>query len=76
MFQEIYIIDCENDLVMMLREKFELEKTYRFKNINPTNLDIALKNIPDLIIINEQSINEDIIDTTKDENKTILRINE
>lgn len=65
MFQEIYIIDCENDLVMMLREKFEKEKTYRFKNINPANLDIALKNIPDLIIINEKSINEDIIDICK-----------
>ena len=25
MFQEIYIIDCENELVMMLREKFEQE---------------------------------------------------
>lgn len=65
MFQEIYIIDCENDLVMMLREKFEREKTFRFKNINPSNLDIALKNIPDLIVINEQSINEDIIDICK-----------
>lgn len=65
MFQEIYIIDCENDLVMMLREKFEQEKIFRFKNINPINLDIALKNIPDLIIINEQSINEDIIDICK-----------
>lgn len=65
MFQEIYIIDCENDLVMMLRENFEREKTFRFKNINPANLDIALRNIPDLIIINEQSINEDIIDICK-----------
>lgn len=65
MFQEIYIIDCENDLVMMLREKFESEKTYRFKNIKPVNLDTALKNIPDLIIINEQSINENIIDICK-----------
>lgn len=65
MFQEIYIIDCENDLVMMLREKFEKEKTFRFKNINPTNIDVALRNIPDLIIINEQSINEDIIDICK-----------
>ena len=65
MFQEIYIIDCENDLVMMLREKFEKERTYRFKNINPGNLDIALRNIPDLIIINEQSINTDVIDICK-----------
>ncbi len=65
MFQEIYIIDCENDLVMMLREKFKKEKTFRFKNINPTNLDVALKNIPDLIIVNEQSINTDVIDICK-----------
>ena len=65
MFQEIYIIDCENDLVMMLREKFKKEKTFRFKNINPTNLDVALKNIPDLIIVNEQSINTDVTDICK-----------
>ena len=65
MFQEIYIIDYENDLVMMLREKFESEKTYKFKNINPTNIDVALKNIPDLIIINEKTIDTDIIDICK-----------
>ncbi len=65
MFKEIYIIDCENDLVMMLREKFQKEKEFRFKNINPANLEIALKNIPDLIIVNEKSINEKVIDICK-----------
>ncbi len=65
MFQEIYIVDCENELVMMLREIFEEEKTFRFKNINPVNLDIALKSIPDLIIVNEKSINTDIIKLCK-----------
>ena len=65
MFQEIYIIDCENELVMMLREKFEKEKTFKFKNINPSNLDIALRSIPDLIIVNEKSINTDIIELCK-----------
>lgn len=65
MFQEIYIIDCENELAMKLREKFESERVYRFKNINPSNLDIALKNIPDLIIVNEQSINTDVIELCK-----------
>lgn len=65
MFQEIYIIDCENELVMMLREKFNGDKTFRFKNINPANIDIALKNIPNLIIVNEQTINTDIIDLCK-----------
>ena len=78
MFQEIYIIDCENELVMKLREEFEKEKIFRFKNIKPENLDIALKNIPDLIIINEQSINTDIIDICKtireDENNSITPV--
>ena len=65
MFQEIYIIDCENELAMLLREKFEKEKTFRFKNIKPCNLDVALKNIPDLIIVNEQSIDMDVIELCK-----------
>lgn len=65
MVQEIYIIDCENELAMLLREKFENEKTFRFKNINPCNLEIALKNIPDLIIVNEESIDVGIIELCK-----------
>ena len=32
MFQEIYIIDCENELAMLLREKFQEEKIFKFKN--------------------------------------------
>ena len=65
MFQEIYIVDCENELVMMLREKFVKEKMFRFKNIKPSNIDIALRNIPDLIIVNENSINTDLIELCK-----------
>ncbi len=65
MFQEIYIIDCENELAMKLREKFENDRIFRFKNINPANLDIALKNIPNLIIVNEQSIDIDTIELCK-----------
>ena len=62
MFREIYIIDCENELAMMLREKFEQEKMFKFKNIKPCNLDIALKNIPDLIIVNEKNIDVNAIE--------------
>ena len=65
MFQEIYIIDCENELSMLLREKFIKDKMFKFKNINPSNLELALKSIPDLIIVNEQSINVDVIDLCK-----------
>ena len=62
MFKEIYIIDFESDLVMMLREKFQKDKTFRFKNIKPGNIDIALKNIPDLMVINEKSINTNVLE--------------
>ena len=62
MIEEIYIIDCESDLVMMLREKFQKDKTFRFKNIKPENIDIALKNIPDLMVINEKSINTNVLE--------------
>ncbi len=62
MFKEVYIIDCENKLAMSLRKKFKNDKKFRFKNINPKRIDIALKDIPDLIVINEESINEDIIE--------------
>ena len=65
MFREIYIIDCENELAMMLREKFEQEKIFRFKNIKPDNFEIALRNIPDLIIVNEKSIDTDIMELCK-----------
>ena len=60
MIKEIHIIDCNNDLIMMLRELFEEEKIFRFRNINPEKIDISLKSIPSLIVINEESINTDL----------------
>ncbi|MGN1270752.1 MAG: diguanylate cyclase domain-containing protein [Clostridia bacterium] len=62
MIKEIHIIDCNNDLIMMLRELFEEEKIFRFRNINPEKIDISLKSIPSLIVINEESINTDILE--------------
>lgn len=61
MIKEIHIIDCNNDLIMMLRELFEEEKNFRFRNVNPDKLDMSLKNIPSLIIVNEEFINEDVL---------------
>ena len=65
MFQEIYIIDSDSKLVMDLREMFAKDVSFRFRNINPNDLDLALKNIPDLIIINEEFIDTDIIKLCK-----------
>ena len=62
MIKEIHVIDLNNDLIMMLRELFEEERIFRFRNINPEKVDISLKSIPSIIIINEESIKTDIIE--------------
>lgn len=62
MFQEIYIIDDDNNLIDTLTEVFKDENDYIFKSVETEQLDIALKNIPSLIIINEDNIKANIID--------------
>lgn len=62
MVQEIYIIDDKTDTLKMLKEVFKNEKEYTFKGVKTKDIEIALKNIPALIIINEDSIDKDIIE--------------
>jgi len=61
MLQEIYIIDNEAEIVEPLKEAFKNEEEYKIKGIKTENIDVALKSIPALIIINEDSIDQDII---------------
>jgi len=61
MAQEIYIIDNDNELKSRLQEIFKKEKEYKFKKAKTTEIDNVLKNIPALIIINEDGMKEDII---------------
>lgn len=78
MIQEIYIIDDNTDLIGILKELFKDEKEYRFKSVKTQDIDIALKNIPSLIIINEDGIEKDIIELCdqirQDENNNITPI--
>lgn len=60
MIQDICIIDEDNYIVEKVKQRFKQEAEFRFLNIKTNELDIALKNIPTLIIINEDNINEDI----------------
>ena len=60
MVQNIYIIDESNELKKITSSLFKNNKEYRFKHVTTKNVDIALKNIPDLIIINEDSLGSDI----------------
>ncbi len=62
MVQEIYIIDDNQELLKMLKEVFKNDKEYTFKGVKTKDIEIALKNIPALIIINEDSIDKDIIE--------------
>ena len=57
--REIYIIDEKPQLKEQLQKKFVQEKIFRFKRGNAENIDAALKDIPALIIINEDGIKED-----------------
>ena len=61
MAQEIYLIDDGNELKSKLTELFKKEKDYKFKKAKTAEIEAVLKNIPALIIINEDGIQEDII---------------
>lgn len=61
MVQEIFIIDDDNNLKDMAERIFSSDLEYRFKKVATSRLDIALRNIPSLIIINEDTAKEDII---------------
>ena len=60
--REIYIIDDEKELKCELQKKFARDKMFKFKRGNMQDLDSALKDIPALIIINEDGIQEDVVE--------------
>ena len=62
MVQEIYIIDNERETIDKVQESFKNEKNFKFKSVKTQELEIALKNIPSLIIINEDNIDMNILD--------------
>ena len=56
MYQEISVIDDSEQLTEKLKKIFDNEKDYLFKNIKTSSIEETIKDIPDLIIINEDSI--------------------
>ncbi len=66
MAREIYIIDDKNELINCLEESFRTENDeYKFTSINALGLEIALRNIPDLIVIDEDNTEMNIIEFCK-----------
>lgn len=60
MVQYIYIIDESDEIKKITNNLFKDEIEYCFKHVTKNKIDIALKNIPNLIIINEDSLNKSI----------------
>ena len=65
MAQEIYVIDDDESSIPIFKELFKNEKEFKFIGVKTEQIDITLKNIPFLIIINEYSIDRDIISLCK-----------
>ena len=66
MVQEIYIIDNQNELITKLKESFKRElDEYNFKTIKTSEIEIALRNIPALIIIDEDTTDVNIVEFCK-----------
>lgn len=57
MVQEIYIIDNEEELISNLKNIFSDKKDeFIIKSVKTTDLELALRNIPAMLIINEDKI--------------------
>ena len=56
MQQDIYIIDDTTQLLEELREEFKYEPDFHFVSMQSNNIDIVLKNIPTMIIIDDDNI--------------------
>lgn len=78
MVQEIYIIDDDDSSIVIFRELFKNDKEYKFISVKSEQIDIALKNIPSLIIINEDAIDRDVVglcrQIRRDEDNTITPV--
>ena len=78
MIQEIYIIDDDESSIIVFRELFKDDSEYKFISVKSEQIDIALMNIPSIIIINEDAIEVDVLELCKkirkDEDNSITPI--
>ncbi len=78
MIQEIYIIDDDESSIIVFRELFKNDSEFEFISVKSDQIDIALKNIPSIIIINEDAIEVNVLELCKkirrDEDNSITPI--
>ncbi len=78
MVNEVYIIDDDETSILVFKELFREDKQYKFVSVNTDSIDVALKNIPSLIVINEDAVDLDVVKLCrkirKDENNMITPV--
>lgn len=78
MVKQIYIFDTTIKLLNELRELFKEDRSFKFKCVESQKINCVLKEIPDLIIINEDNLKDKIYDLCsrirKDADNTITPI--
>lgn len=62
MVKQIYIFDTTIKLLNDLREMFADDKSFKFRCVESQRIDCVLKEIPDLIIINEDHLKDKLDD--------------
>ena len=76
--RDIYIIDNTETTLNILKELFHKEKDYEFTSIKTEEIDVVLRNIPDMIIVDEDTIGVDVKEVCKilrqDEDNSITPI--
>ncbi len=61
MIQEIYIIDDDESSIPVFRQLFKNDEDFKFISVKSEQIEVALKNIPSMIIINEDAIKVDVV---------------
>ena len=78
MLKEVYIIDDDETSLEVFKALFKNDKDYKFSSVKSEEIDVALNNIPSLIIINEDAIERDVVELCyqirKDEDNTITPV--
>ena len=76
--QEVYIIDDDESSLIVFRELFRNDPNYKFISVKSEQIDVALNNIPSLIIINEDAVTRNVEELCaqirKDEDNTITPV--
>lgn len=65
MTHEIYIIDDDESSLPIFKQLFKEDSEFKFIGVKTEEIDVALKNIPFLIVINEDAIDRDVVDICK-----------